>query len=80
MALKRPHEPKPRFSHYAGAVGGETFIFAGRTLEFNKTKEELSSTIEVFDHYLEQWAIPFNGDTPLLRNSNYVLDGILSLF
>ena len=26
------------------------------------------------------WAIPFNEDTPLLRKSNYVLGGILSVF
>ena len=52
---KRPYEPKPRRFHYAGAVGGESFIFAGVTADFVKTKEELSSTIEVFDQYLEQW-------------------------
>ena len=55
LGFKRSYEPKPRHMHYAGAVGGESFIFAGRTVDFNKTKEELSSTIEVFDHYLEQW-------------------------
>ena len=30
-------------------------IFAGGTADFGKTKEELSSTIQVFDQYLEQW-------------------------
>ena len=55
LGLKRPYEPKPRISHYAGAVGGELFVFAGRTLNFDKTKEELSSTIEIFDQYFEQW-------------------------
>ena len=53
--LKRPYEPKPRSFHYAGVVGGESIIFAGRTADFDKTKEELSSTVEVFDQYLEQW-------------------------
>ena len=53
LGFKRPYGPKPRYMHYAGAFGGESFIFAGRTVDFNKTKEELSSTIEVFDHYLE---------------------------
>ena len=48
-------EPKPRLCHYAGAVGGESFIFAGRTADFFVTKKELSSTIQVFDQYLEQW-------------------------
>ena len=55
LVLKRPYEPKPRFSHYAGVVGGKPFIFGGRTAHFDKAKEELSSTVEVFDQYLEQW-------------------------
>ena len=48
------YEPKPRVSHYAGAVRGECFIFAGRRVDFVNTMEE-SFTIEVFDQYLEQW-------------------------
>ena len=54
LGLKRPYEPKPRAFHYAGAVRGELLVFAGRTVDFDKTKEELS-TIQVFDQYLEQW-------------------------
>ena len=53
LQLKRPYEPKPRLSHCAGAVRGELLVFAGRTVDFDK--EELSSTIQVFDRYLEQW-------------------------
>ena len=55
IGLKPPYEPKPRWGYYAGVVGGESIIFAGRMADFDKTKEELSSTIEVFDQYLEQW-------------------------
>ena len=55
LGLKRPYEPKPRAFHYAGVVRGELLVFAGKTVDFNKTKEELSSTIQVFDPYLEQW-------------------------
>ena len=55
LGLKRPHEPKPRFHHYAGAARGELLVFAGRTVDFDPTNEELSSTIQVFDQYLEQW-------------------------
>ena len=57
LGLKRPYEPKPRIHHYsAGTVQGELLIFAGRTVDFDiKTKEELSSFIQVFDQYLEQW-------------------------
>ena len=55
LGLKRPYEPKSRFSHYAGAVRGEVLVFAGRTVHFDKIKKELSSTIQVFDQYLERW-------------------------
>ena len=55
LGLKRPYEPKPRAFHYAGAVRGELLVFAGKTVDFDKIKEELSSTIQVFDQYLEQW-------------------------
>lgn len=59
------YEPKPRLDHYAGAVGGQCFIFAGLTVDFDKTKKELSSTIEVFDHYLEDWqALQTTGSPP----------------
>ena len=55
LSLKRSYEPKPRFLHYAGAVRGELLVFAGKTVDFDRTKEELPSTIQVFDQYLEQW-------------------------
>ena len=60
----KPYEPKPRFDHYAGAVGGQCFVFAGRTVDFDKTKEELSSTVEVFDQYLEEWKALNTTDNP----------------
>ena len=55
LGLKRSYEPKPRAFHYAGAVRGELLVFAGLTVDFGKTKEQLSSTIQVFDQCLEQW-------------------------
>ena len=55
LGLKRPYEPKPRACHYAGAIRGELLVFAGKTVDFDPTKEELSSTIQVFDQYLEEW-------------------------
>ena len=67
LGLNRPryYEPKFRLGHYAGTVGGECFVFAGRTGDFLKTKEELSSTIEVFDQYLERWrALKTTGSPP----------------
>ena len=62
--LKRRYEPKPKFGHYSGAVGGQCFIFAGVAA---KTKEEsVSSTVlEVFDQYLEEWkALRTTGSPP----------------
>ena len=56
LGLKRPYEPKPRALHYAGAVRGELLVFAGKTVDFDKTKEELSSTIQIFDQYLVEAA------------------------
>ena len=53
--LEWPYEPKPRYFHYAGTIRGELLVLAGRTVDFDKTKEELSFTIQVFDQYLEQW-------------------------
>ena len=53
--MNRRYKPKARLYHYAGAVGGELFVFAGRTVDFDDTKGNLSSTIEVFDQYLERW-------------------------
>ena len=55
LGLKRPYEPKPRFGHCAGAARGELLVFAGWTVDLAKTREGLSSAIQVFDQYLEQW-------------------------
>ena len=61
----KPYEPKPRFAHYACAVGGQCFVLAGLTVDFDKSKEELSSTVEVFDQYLEEWkALNTTGNPP----------------
>lgn len=68
LGFNRPtklYEPKPRYWQYAGAVGGQCFIFAGRTVDFDKSKEELSSTVEVFDQCLEEWqALQTKGRPP----------------
>ena len=53
LKFNRPYEPKPRLLHYAGVVGGKCFIFAGKTVDFNES--ELSSCVEIFDQYVEQW-------------------------
>ena len=61
----RPYEPKPRFDSLAVAVDGQCVVFAGRTADFDKTKGELSRTVEVFDQYLEKWkALKTTGSPP----------------
>ena len=54
LKFNRPYEPKPRLLHYAGAVGGACFVYAGRTVDFDEN-ESVSSSIEIFDQYGEQW-------------------------
>ena len=63
--LKKRYEPKPRGYHSSGAVGGQCVVFAGLTVDFTKTKEELLSTVEAFDQYLEEWkALRTTGNPP----------------
>ena len=51
----KPYEPKARCAHVTGAVNGQCFVFAGRTVDFEKTKEQLPFTVEVFDQHHEDW-------------------------
>ena len=52
------YQPKPRLAPCSCTVRGQCVVFAGRTDGgFLKSKEELSSTVEVFDQYLEQWRV-----------------------
>ena len=42
--------------HYAGQIGGKTYLWGGRTQDFLQGgKDILRSTVNVFDHYLETW-------------------------
>ena len=57
-AARNIYQPKPRAAPYSSAVKGRCVVFAGRTDDFLKlSKKELSSTVEVFDLYLEQWRV-----------------------
>ena len=61
------YEPKPRYRHYAASAGvrGQIVVFAGITADIFKNKEKLSSHIEVFDNYLEQWtSVKTTGSLP----------------
>ena len=64
QAERSKYKPKPRFCHYAAAIEGKSVIFAGRTTDLI-SKLELSTTVEVFDHYQEQWRkLTATGDSP----------------
>ena len=64
----KPYEPKPRHRHYAASagVGGQTVVFAGITPDVvNNKLRKLSSHIELFDNYLEQWtSVKTTGNSP----------------
>ena len=58
MSCPGYYQPSPRAWHYT-ATGkskeGYSYTYGGRTLGFDANKAELSSHIEIFDHYLEKW-------------------------
>lgn len=63
-AARKPYKPKPRFCHYAAAIEGQSVVFAGKTSDLI-SKIELSTTVEVLDHYQEQWRkLTATGDLP----------------
>ena len=50
-------EPTPRFSHYSAAVGEHLYVFGGRTIDFEKERDELASQINIFNWHTETWQI-----------------------
>jgi len=50
------YQPSPRKWHYAGQIGGKTYLWGGLTQDFHQGgKDILWSTVNVFDPYLETW-------------------------
>ena len=50
------YEPSPRLAHGAAAVGGRCYLWGGRVQDlFTSGRRKPSSTIEIFDPYLETW-------------------------
>ena len=50
------YEPLPRFGHISGRVGSKLVVQGGRTKDFSeKSKQQLSSVVEIFDPYSELW-------------------------
>ena len=60
------YEPTPRFSHCAAAVGGRCYLWGGMGRDISESgRRKLSSTVEIFDPYLETWEKhPTTGDAP----------------
>ena len=60
------YEPLPRFGHISCHVGSKVVVQGGRTKDFSeKSKQHLSSIVEIFDPYSELWEqrqVP--GDAP----------------
>ena len=50
------YEPLPRLGHISGRVGSKLVVQGGRTKDFSvKSKQQLSSVVEIFDPYSELW-------------------------
>ena len=60
------YEPLPRYRHISGRVGSKIIVQGGRTKDFSeKSKQHLSSVVEIFDPYSELWEqTQVEGDTP----------------
>ena len=58
-------QPPARAWHYtATAENGYSYTYGGRIVGFDANKDELSSHVEVFDHYLERWTRKDAGGSP----------------
>ena len=58
-------EPTPRIWQCAvGIDTGQTIVFAGYTADFSNHEGELSSSIQIFDPYLEHWRVQETTGSP----------------
>ena len=48
-------EPSPRWGHHSAAVGGQLYVWGGRTKDFDKEKSELSVSVHSFNQCMETW-------------------------
>ena len=52
----KQYEPTPRFSHGVASVRGRCYLWGGSVPNFSESAiKKLSSTVEIFDPYLETW-------------------------
>ena len=61
------YKPLPRYYHISSRVGSKVVVQGGRTKDFSeKSRQHLSSVVEIFDPYSESWEQrPVTGDAPL---------------
>lgn len=56
------YEPSPRWGSVSSAGNNEHYIYGGYVKNFMKWKKELSTTVEVYDVFLETWrSVPTSG-------------------
>ena len=55
MASSSFPEPSPRRDHYSAAIGGQLYVFGGRTRDFHNEKNKLATSVEIFDQCKEKW-------------------------
>ena len=48
-------EPSPRWGHHSAAVGGQLYVWGGRTKDFSKEKSELAVSVHSFNQCMETW-------------------------
>ena len=63
--LAPKYEPLPRFGHVSESVGSKVVVQGGRTKDFKKTQQRLTSVVETLDPYSELWEQrQVEGDAP----------------
>ena len=62
------YEPQPRWGHYAADVGGTVYMCGGRVFNLAdaSTRDELLSSVNMFDSLLESWEEQVTKGTPFL--------------
>ena len=48
-------EPSPRLGHHSAAVGGQLYVFGGRTKGFLEERRELAACVHSFNQCRETW-------------------------
>ena len=63
--LSSRYQPSPRVWHYAGQIGGKTYLWGGLTQDFHQGGKDIQrSTVNVFDLYLETWKKQHTSEVP----------------